>query len=119
MELSVYDVIKGPILSDKAQRINRDLKQLALEVHVAATKPMIRNALEKLFNVKVAEVRTAIRKYTPGRGVSRRRRVSVPTLKKMKLAYVTLAKGQSLSLFEQAGAPPAVEEKKESAGSNE
>ena len=121
MELNVHDVIKGPIISDKAQKLNRTLKQLVLEVHIAATKPMIREALKKLFSVDAAAVRTVVRKYRPASGgVARRKRVAAPSIKRFKIAYVTLAKGQALNLFEQAGAA-AVEEgnKVESAGSDE
>jgi len=121
MELSVYDVIKGPVISDKAQKLNRTLKQLVLEVHISANKPMIRGALKKLFNVDAESVRVAIRKYRAAAGVARRRRVAKPSIKRMKFAYITLAEGQALNLFEQAGAPPAAAEgnrKNESASSD-
>ncbi len=102
MELTIYDIIKGPIVSDKAYKLNKLHNQLMLEVHVDATCPMIKNALEKLFNVKVKNVRTAIAKYTVG-GLNRRRRVAEPKIKRMKKAYITLADGYTLDLFEQVG----------------
>lgn len=103
MELTVYDIIKGPIVSDKAYKLNRLQNQLVLEVHIDATRPMIKDALEKLFNVKIKKVRTAIAKYTAG-SLNRRRRVSEPKLKRFKKAFITLADGQVLDLFEKVGA---------------
>ena len=110
MELSIYDVVKGPIVSDKAYKLNRVHNQLALEVHCDATKPAIKTALEKLFDVKVKVVRTNIRKYTAPRGSVRRKVVGRPKIKRMKIAYVTLAPGYSLSLFDQAGVPTPTSE---------
>src|SRR5579863_9824926 len=102
MELTIYDIIKGPIVSDKAYKLNKLNNQLMLEVHVDATRPMIKSALEKLFNVKVKNVRTAIAKYTAG-GLNRRRRVTQPKIKRIKKAFITLAQGYRLDLFEQVG----------------
>ena len=102
MELTVYDIIKGPIISDKAYKLNRMNNQLMLEVHIDATRSMIKDALEKLFNVKIKKVRTAILKYKAG-GLNRKRRVTQSKIKHMKKAYVTLAEGHVLDLFERAG----------------
>jgi large subunit ribosomal protein L23 len=110
MELTIYDIIKGPLISDKAYRLNRTLNQLVLEVHVAATKPQIKNALERLFNVKVKEVRTGIRKYTKAHGRLNKRFVARPSQAKMKIAYVSLAEGHKLNLFEQAEVAPRAAE---------
>lgn len=101
MELTIYDVIKRPRISDKAHRLNKKFNQLVIEVHPEATKPLIRTALERLFNVKVEDVRTSIRKYRRGRGVSKRRNFSMSPLKHMKIAYISLAEGYSLNLLEQ------------------
>jgi large subunit ribosomal protein L23 len=113
MELTVYDIIKGPIVSDKAYKLNRLQNQLMLEVHIDATRPMIKDALEKLFNVKIKKVRTAIAKYTAG-GANRRKRVASPKIKRFKKAFITLAHGQVLDLFEKVGASqPDVVDKSE------
>ena len=102
MELTIYDIIKGPIVSDKAYKLNRMNNQLMLEVHIDATRPMIKDALEKLFNVKIKNVRTAIAKYKSG-GMNRKRRVVSTKIKRMKKAFVTLAEGHVLDLFEKVG----------------
>jgi large subunit ribosomal protein L23 len=99
MELTIYDRIIRPIASDKAYRLNRR-NQLMLEVHPQATKPMIKEALEKLFNIKVEEVRTSTRKFVRA-GRMTRKYIGKPSIARMKIAYITLAEGYSLNLFDQ------------------
>lgn len=108
VKLAEYDIIKGPVISDKAHKLNQSKNQLVLRVHVQANKPLIKNAIEKLFNVKVKEVRTLIRKKAKIRAVQKRFNAT-PHLQKTKIAYITLAEGQSLNLFDQAGGAPVAE----------
>lgn len=107
MELTYYDIIKGPVISDKAYKLNRKLNQLVLKVHMSATKPMVKDALEKLFNVKVAQVNTLIRTNKKSQGTMKRSRVTPKTINE-KIAYVTLAEGYSIDLFESIGAGTGV-----------
>ena len=101
MDLNVYNVILGPWMTDKAYKLNRDLKKLVLRVHPAANKPLIKEALEKLFKVKVENIRTLVRK---GKTVKRFKRR--PTHKQsIKKAIVTLREGFSIDIWNQAGAP--------------
>lgn len=96
MELSIYQVIKGPIVSPKAQMINRQQNKLVLAVHPQANKPMIRQAMKQLFNVDVASVNILVRK-----GKNRRRPGSrlVITSGVQKRAVVTLKPGQNIAMF--------------------
>ncbi|KKP35764.1 MAG: 50S ribosomal protein L23 [candidate division TM6 bacterium GW2011_GWF2_32_72] len=94
MDLTIYNVIKGPVLSDKAYKINQNLKKLVLNVHPAANKPMVAEAIEKLFDVKVDNVRIMVRKGK-NRMVGRR----PVTGKTVKRAIVTLKEGYSLDIF--------------------
>ncbi len=103
MELTIYDIIKGPVVSDKAYRLNKTQNKLVLHVHIDANKAQIKWAIERLFNVKVEDVRTSICKYTNARSVSRRYNAN-PSIKRRKKAYVSLAEGYSLNLFDQTGA---------------
>jgi large subunit ribosomal protein L23 len=100
MDLSIYNVIVGPVLSEKAYKQNKQLKKLVLTVHVDANKNMIAQALERLFNVKVAKVNIISRKGK-NRRVGRKYIVE-GSLKKR--AIITLASGYSLDMFDQAGA---------------
>ncbi|HEV2601679.1 MAG TPA: 50S ribosomal protein L23 [Candidatus Babeliales bacterium] len=106
---SIYHVIQGPVISDKAYRLNRTLNQLVLRVHPEANKPMIKEALKKLFNVEAEAVRIVTRKGKKRR--AGKKEVWGPDEKK---ALVTLKEGQSLNLFDQAGGRSSVaDEQKE------
>lgn len=101
MDLTIYDVIQGPVMTDKAFRMNRDLKQLVLKVHPHANKPLIKEAIEKLFDVKVKKIRV-LRK--PGKRRMVNRRVVIGPAEKK--AVIILAKGYSIDLFDQTGKHP-------------
>lgn len=107
MELNIYNIIKGPRISDKAHAANRKLNKLVLEVHIQATKSDIKNAVQKLFSVKVDKVGTLISKNKRSKGTSKRRQPASTSMKKTKIAYVSLAEGYELNLFEQAEMPAA------------
>ncbi len=111
MRLSIYDIIKGPVISDKAQKINSDLKKLVLKVHPKSNKPLIKEAIEKLFNVKVDKIRVHSRK---GKVRKFKRMTFVGDLEKR--AIITLKEGYTLDLFGhgQSGATvePQISEKK-------
>lgn len=98
MHLTVYDIIKGPVITDKAYKMNHLLKQLVIEVHVQANKPLVREALEKLFNVKVEKIRMSIRK--PKKRSINRYPVKGRTVKK---AIITLKEGYAIDALGQAG----------------
>lgn len=98
MDLSIYDIIRGPVISDKAQEVNSDLKKLVLEVHPKSNKPLIKEAIEKLFNVKVDNVRVLLRK-----GKFRKAGKKVIVGKLEKRAIVTLKEGYTVDLFGHSG----------------
>jgi large subunit ribosomal protein L23 len=98
MDLSIYDVIQKPVISEKAYKLNKDLKKLVLRVHMHANKPMIKEALKKLFNVEVKNICILVRK-----GKNRRVGRRVVTGSDAKKAIITLAEGYSINLFDQAG----------------
>lgn len=96
MELTIYDIILGPVISDKASWLNNKLNKLFLKVHPEANKKLVRDAIEKLFNVKVKKVNIQNRKGKVR--VVRRRSF---TRSDEKRVIVTLAEGYSLGLLEQ------------------
>ena len=92
-----YDVLKTPVVTEKSTFVKDNLHTLTFKVARRATKQQIKAAVEKIFKVKVASVRTAnfhgkIRRQ--GRYSGRR-----PDWKK---AYVTLRKGEKMVEFSQA-----------------
>lgn len=102
MDLSIYEIIKKPVFSEKASRLASSLNKIALEVHRKANKRMIKEALEKLFAVKVDSVCTFIRK--PKKKTFKR----VTSFgKSRKIAIVTLAPGYSLNVGATEGAAQA------------
>jgi large subunit ribosomal protein L23 len=98
MDLTVYDVIRGPVISDKAYKLNKNLKKLVLNVHPDANKGLVADALRKLFNVEVASVAILIRKGKTKR-IRKTNQKTVGT--REKRAVVTLAEGHTLDLFDQ------------------
>ena len=100
MELTVYDIIKQPVLSEAAYKKNRDLKQLILIVHPDATKTQIAQAMKKLFNVEVEKVRTYMRPDKTRRVGKYRRQVV--SRDRQKRAVITLKEGYNLDIFGQA-----------------
>ncbi len=98
MDLSIYDIIIGPVISDRAYKLNKLFKKLALKVHPHANKPLVKEALEKLFNVKVDKVNIVVRK-----GKVTKVRGELSTGKLSKRAIVTLAEGYSFDFMDQSG----------------
>jgi large subunit ribosomal protein L23 len=90
----MYSVIKKPVITEKAtnDQINRNAYQF--RVPVSANKVEIRQAVERLFEVKVNSVNT-LRMA----GKSRRRGWRSGTASNWKKAMVTLAEGNTIDLI--------------------
>jgi len=54
-----YDVLKTPVVTEKSTFVKDNLHTLTFKVARRATKQDIKMAVEKIFKVKVASVRTA------------------------------------------------------------
>lgn len=96
-------IIVKPILTEKANSM-RELKakQYAFEVNPMANKHQVRDAVEKLFNVKTVAcsiVRIRGKEKTMGMRGGKRASGFTPERKK---AYVTLAENQKIEIFEGA-----------------
>ena len=100
LNLSVFDIIRGPVLSEKATELNQKLKKLVLQVHPQANKMQIKQALQLVFNVKVEKVNTLRRK-----GKARRMRRILVQGSTTKRVIVTLKEGYSIDLFGQTNSP--------------
>jgi large subunit ribosomal protein L23 len=59
---SHYDVILAPVITEKATLLSETANQVVFRVAPDATKPEIKQAVERLFNVKVKAVNTVVRK---------------------------------------------------------
>jgi large subunit ribosomal protein L23 len=105
---SPEQIIKRPLLTEKGTRLKetggnpgKELdpetikSQLLFEVARDANKVEIRHAVEKLWNVSVVDVRTAI-----VRGKEKRMGRFVGKRSNWKKAMVTIAAGQNIEFFE-------------------
>ncbi|MFQ5937083.1 MAG: 50S ribosomal protein L23 [Acidiferrobacterales bacterium] len=84
----LYQVLLAPYVSEKSTRVAEKHKQFVFEVRNDATKPVIKQAVEKMFNVKVESVTVLNAKGKAkrfGRHFGRRRHT--------KKAYVRLKPG--------------------------
>jgi len=90
------DVILEPVVSEKSYGL-LDQNVYTFKVHPDASKPEIRDAVQAIFDVRVTKVNTLNRKGKR----TRNRRTGVYSAKPdSKRAIVTLAEGDSITLFE-------------------
>ncbi|MFP4323966.1 MAG: 50S ribosomal protein L23 [Anaerolineales bacterium] len=94
-EIHLYDVIRRPIITEKANFASDDLNQYTFEVHPRANKIQIKEAVEISFDVDVERVNTLV--MPPKRG--RRGRKFYIRKSKWKKAVVQVRRGQSINLF--------------------
>lgn len=97
MNLAIQEVVKRPLITEKNEQARASARQFAFEVHRDATKIQVKQAVEKLFNVHVLAVRTAV-----ARGKNKRVGRSVGRRPNWKKAFVTLKEGETIALFEGA-----------------
>jgi large subunit ribosomal protein L23 len=87
-----YDVIIGPVITEKATMASEHNK-VVFKVRKAATKPQIKEAVEKLFDVKVRSVNTLTRK---GKFKVFKQRIGQQS--DVKRAIVTLEEGHRIDV---------------------
>ena len=88
----LYDVILAPVITEKATMAS-ERNQVIFKVAGTATKPQIKEAIEKLFDVKVKAVNTLVRK---GKRKAFRGRPGVQS--DVKKAIVTLEEGHRIDV---------------------
>jgi len=87
-----YDVILAPVITEKATAAS-ERNQVLFRVARNATKPQIKKAVEKLFDVKVKSVNTLVRK-----GKVKAFRGSRGVQSDVKNAIVTLEEGHRIDV---------------------
>ena len=95
---TIYDVLRRPIITEKSRYQHTKLGQYTFEVAADATKPMIKEAVETLFDVTVEKVR--VMNMPPKRKMQWRNRRLVIRRPAYKKAVVTLAPGEVIEAFE-------------------
>jgi large subunit ribosomal protein L23 len=92
IDVRLYDVIVAPIITEKATFASEQNK-VVFKVAKTATKPQIKQAVEKLFDVKVTDVNTLLRKGK--RKTFKGKRGFQSDFKK---AVITLAEGDKIDV---------------------
>lgn len=92
--MTIYDVIRRPLVTEKGVEKKDSERTLCFEVAPGANKTQVKSAVEKLFKVKVEEVRTA-----NFDGKLRRRGRFAGYKADWKKAYVRLKKGEKVPDF--------------------
>ena len=87
-----YDVIVAPVITEKATTVSEHNK-VVFKVATKATKPQIKEAVEKLFDVKVKSVNTLVRK-----GKTKVFRGHFGSQSDSKRAIVTLEEGHRIDV---------------------
>jgi large subunit ribosomal protein L23 len=96
--ITLYNVLRRPLITEKSNYLNSGLHQYVFEVSLLANKVMVKEAVEKLFDVSVLRVNVINvpmkqKKNLRSRRTSTRRSA-------YKKAIVTLAPGDTIAAFE-------------------
>ena len=94
MAKDIHSVIVRPLVTEKGTFQSEAMNAYAFQVNPQANKAQIKQAIEKIYDVKVLEVRTANRKGKP-----RRYRYKRGTTSKWKKAVVVLHPDNHIDLF--------------------
>jgi large subunit ribosomal protein L23 len=95
--MNIKDILLSPLITEKATNLTKN-NFYSFKVNLKANKSQIKEAIEKLYNVKVSEIKITVRK-----GKKRRvgRRMTYKKMSDIKIAYVKLKEGK-IDLFPQA-----------------
>jgi len=97
MKLDPYQVIRRPVVTEKSTMMEEAANTVVFEVDPRATKHQIKEAVEKIFSVKVLRVNTLRM-----RGKPVRRRWTFSHKRSWKKAFVTLKEGDRIDFYEGA-----------------
>jgi large subunit ribosomal protein L23 len=98
MMTGIHEVLRRPLVTEKTSYQSGKLSQYSFEVAPNATRTMVKDAIETMFDVEVLRVNVL---NTPAkRGRRARSRRLLVRKAGFKKAIVTLAEGQTLGIFE-------------------
>lgn len=90
----VEQVLVKPLLTEKSSVMTEETNRYSFKVLRKANKYQVKEAIEKMFDVKVVDVKTIV---VPGK--VKRSGKSLKKTSSWKKAYVKVAEGQKLELF--------------------
>jgi len=96
--IGVHEILRRPLVTEKTSRQSSKRSQYSFEVAKRATRTMVKDAIETMFDVEVVSVN--ILNTAPKRGRRARSRRLLVRKAGFKKAIVTLAEGQTLEIFE-------------------
>ena len=92
--MNSFDILRRPVITEKSTYM-QEKSRYAFEVSPQATKHQIKRAVEEAFEVKVVKVNTM-----NVRGKSKRYGARITAKPSWKKAIVTLAPGNTITIFE-------------------
>lgn len=102
-----------PRATEKAYRLSTGQNTYVFDAPLAANKQQITDAVESQYDVKVVSIKTAVQngksvRYSRGKN----RYPGTTTRRDSKKAYVTLAEGNSIKVFDEVEQPDKKKEEK-------
>jgi large subunit ribosomal protein L23 len=94
---TIYEVLRRPLVTEKSNYQTGKLRQYSFEVTSDANRTLVKEAVERMFDVKVLRVNIM---NTAGKRSRRRNRRLMIRDAGFKKAIVTLAEGNSLEFLE-------------------
>jgi large subunit ribosomal protein L23 len=95
---TLYDILRRPVVTEKSNYLSGKLNKVVFEVAQDATKEQIKDAIESVFDVTVLQVNVI--NVPPKRARRLRSRRILVRRSSYKKAIITLAPGQTISIFE-------------------
>ena len=92
--MNTFDILRRPVVTEKSTDM-QERGRYIFEVAPRATKHQVKEAVERAFDVKVLKVNTF-----NVRGKRKRVGLNIAARPSRKKAVVTLAPGQSITIFE-------------------
>ena len=96
--ITLHEVLRRPLITEKTNYLNSQLHQYVFEVASDATKGMVKDAVETIFDVKVMRVNVINMPAKHKKNLRSRRMTNRRT--SFKKAVITLAPGDTIPVFE-------------------
>lgn len=96
MQEKSFKTVRTALLTEKAYKLAAEENTYLFLVDLKSKKDEIRRAIEDIYDVRVANVRTLVQ-----RGKMKKQRTGGGKRPNTKKAYITVAKGESLPVYEE------------------
>lgn len=93
--MRLEDILIKPLITEKSAKSTEKFNRYGFEVALKANKNQIKSAIEKLYDVRVLNVKTNV---APGKN-KRSGKAGTQKTSKTKKAYIQLGEGQKIEFF--------------------